>query len=55
MPTPQQKHIRANYKRLSIDLRPDVLEEFKRLCGENNTTGTTEVKAFIQDYIAKHS
>lgn len=46
----QQKHIRKNYVRFPLDLKPDILEEFKRICKENNTTPTTEIKKFINDY-----
>lgn len=46
----QQKYIRKNYVRFPLDLKPDVLEEFKRICKENNTTPTTEIKSFIDEY-----
>ncbi len=46
----QQKHIRKNYVRFPIDLRPETLEEFKKACEENGTTPTTEIKKFIASY-----
>lgn len=50
----QQKYIRKNYVRFPIDLKPEVLEQFKKLCNENNTTPTTEIKKFISEY-CKHN
>ncbi len=47
----QQKHIRKNYARFPLDLRPEVLEEFKKACEINGTTPTTEIKRFIASYI----
>ena len=35
---------------LFIDLRPEVLEEFKKACADNGTTPTTEIKKFIAAY-----
>lgn len=46
----QQKHIRAHYARFPIDLRPEVLEEFKSVCAANGTKPTTEIKKFIVSY-----
>lgn len=48
--TAQQKHIRTNYARFPLDLRPEMLEEFKKLCAERGTTPTTEIKKFIASY-----
>lgn len=48
--TAQKKHLRTHYVRFPLDLRPDVLEEFKRVCQENGTTPTTEIKKFIARY-----
>jgi hypothetical protein len=52
---PQTKHIREHYKRLPIDLRPDVLDQFKAKCQANNTTPTTEIKKFINQYLREQS
>lgn len=52
---PQQKHIREHYKRLPIDLRPDVLEEFKAKCQAAGSTPTTEIKKFIDQYLKGQS
>lgn len=46
----QKKHIRTHYTRFPLDLRPEVLEEFKKVCAENGTTPTTEIKKFIAAY-----
>lgn len=48
--TAQKKHLRTNYVRFSLDLRPNVLEDFKRVCEKNGTTPTTEIKKFIASY-----
>ena len=37
----QKKHIRTHYARFPLDLRPEVLEEFKKACADNGTTPTT--------------
>lgn len=46
----QKKHLRANYVRFPLDLRPNVLEEFRAACRDNGTTPTTEIKKFIAAY-----
>lgn len=46
----QKKHIRTHYVRFPLDLRPEMLEEFKKICSDNNTTPTTEIKKFITAY-----
>lgn len=46
----QHRHIRSHYVLFPFDLRPEVLEEFIRVCKENNTTPTTEIKKFIASY-----
>jgi len=51
----QAKYIRNNYKRLSLDLKPDILELFKQKCSENGTKPTTEIKKFIDDYIKSNT
>lgn len=50
----QQKHIRKNYVRFPLDLKPEVLELFKEKCKNNNTTPTTEIKKFIDEYCSKN-
>lgn len=47
----QIKHLKANYVRFRLDLRPEILNEFKSKCNTNNTTPTTEIKKFINSYI----
>lgn len=46
----QIKNLRKNYVRFSLDLKPDVLEQFREVCRNNGTTPTTEIKRFIADY-----
>lgn len=38
----QQRYNRKNYVRFPLDLKPDVLEEFRRVCAENGTNPTAE-------------
>lgn len=47
----QEKHIRSNYVRFPLDLKPEMLEAFKKKCYENGTAPTTEIKKFINQYI----
>lgn len=49
-----QKYIRKNYVRFPLDLKPDVLEQFKSVCAKNGTTPTTEIKRFINEYISEN-
>lgn len=44
------KSLRKNYIRFPLDLKPDVLEDFRQACAENGTTPTAEIKKFIDDY-----
>lgn len=46
----QIKSLRKNYVHFSLDLRPEVLEEFKAACEKNGTKPTTEIKKFISNY-----
>lgn len=46
----QIKSLRKNYVRFPLDLKPDVLERFRRICAEHGTTATTEIKRFISEY-----
>ena len=46
----QIKNLRKNYARFPLDLKPDVLEKFKRVCAENGTNPTAEIKKFIAGY-----
>lgn len=48
--TQQIKNLRKNYVRFPLDLKPEILEEFRRVCKENGTTPTTEIKKFIAEY-----
>lgn len=50
----QQKYNRKNYVRFPLDLKPDVLDTYKKACAKNNTTPTTEIKRFIEEYCEKY-
>lgn len=50
----QQEYNRKNYVRFPLDLKPDVLAEFRAACKANGTTPTTEIKKFIASYVAHH-
>ncbi len=52
---PQIDYLRKTYTRFAIDLKPDVLAQFRAACEANQTTPTTEVKRFINEYIARNS
>ena len=51
----QIKYLRSNYKGITIDFKIDELDRFKKLCKENNTTPTTEIKQFVKRYIETNS
>lgn len=40
----QEKHIRKHYARFPLDLRPEVLEEFKKVCKENGLRRQPKLK-----------
>ena len=46
-------HLRKNYIRFPLDLKPDVLDAFKAACQERGTTPTAEIKRFIAEYCAE--
>ena len=50
----QIKSLRKNYVRFPLDLKPDALERFRRVCSENGTTPTTEIKKFIAEYCERN-
>ena len=50
----QTKSLRKNYVRFPLDLKPDVLERFRRVCAEQGTTPTAEIKKFIAGYCEQH-
>ncbi len=51
----QAAYNRRTYVRLSLDLKPEVLDAYKAACKANGDVPTTEIKKFIADYIAAHS
>ncbi len=51
----QIKHLRSNYKRITIDFKNEQLEKFKEICKKNNTTPTTQIKLFVNSYIDNNS
>lgn len=46
----QAAYNRRTYVRFPLDLKPEVLAEFKAKCAANGTTPTTEIKKFIAAY-----
>lgn len=52
--TSQIKNLRKNYVRFSLDLKPEVLASLRAVCEKEGTTPTTEIKRFINQYIAEH-
>ena len=48
----QAEYNRRTYVRFPLDLRPEVLQAFRAACSANGTTATTEIKKFINAYIA---
>lgn len=50
----QAAYNRKTYVRFPLDLKPDVLNKFKRACAENGTTATTEIKRFIAEYCERY-
>lgn len=49
--TAQKNHIRSKYVRFPLDLKPDILDAFKKKCTAMGTTPTTEIKKFISDFL----
>lgn len=47
----QAAYNRRTYVRFPLDLRPEILEAFRKACRKNETSPTTEIKRFIQKYI----
>lgn len=50
----QMKYNRKTYVRFPLDLKPEVLDEFKEKCKANGTTPTTEIKKYIAEYCKTH-
>lgn len=46
----QAAYNRRTYVRLSLDLKPEVLERYRSKCIERGTKPTTEIKKFIDRY-----
>ena len=51
----QIKYRKNNYKQFNIDFKIDVFNSFVEICKKNNTTPTTEIKRFVEDYIKNNS
>lgn len=51
----QMKHIKKNYKKFHIDFKLDTFNKLQEVCKKNNTTPTSIIKEFINDYINKNS
>lgn len=50
----QQEYMRKTYVRFPLDLRPEVLADFRAACESNHTTPTAEIKKFIAEYTEKN-
>lgn len=51
----QIKYRKNNYKQFNIDFRFDIFNMFVDICKRNNTTPTTEIKKFVEEYIKHNS
>ena len=51
----QIKYRKSNYKQFNIDFRFDIFDKFVNICKNNNTTPTTEIKRFVENYIKDNS
>lgn len=51
----QMKYRKNNYKQFNIDFRFDIFNTFVEACKKNNTTPTTEIKKFVEEYIKSNS
>jgi hypothetical protein len=47
----QIKHIQNNYKKFHIDFKFDTFNKFQEICKKRNTTPTTEIKKFVDEFI----
>lgn len=51
----QIKHIQSKYKKFHIDFKIETFEKLQEICKKNNTTPTTEIKKFVDEYIKNHN
>lgn len=51
----QIKYRKNNYKQFNIDFRFDTFNKFQEICKKNNTTPTTEIKKFVDEYIKNNN
>ena len=51
----QIKYRKNNYKQFNIDFRFETFNTFAEICQKNNTTPTTEIKKFVEEYIKSNS
>jgi len=49
----QIKHIESKYTQFKINMKPEIMKQFKAKCAELETTPTTEVKKFIESFIGE--
>lgn len=47
----QIKHIQSKYKKFHIDFNIETFEKLQEICKKNNTTLTTVIKKYLDDYI----
>lgn len=51
----QMKYRKSNFKQFNIDFRFDTFDKFQEICKKNNTTPTTEIKKFVDEYIKNNN
>lgn len=51
----QIKYRKNNYKQFNIDFRLETFNIFAEICKKNNTTPTTAIKKFVDEYIKSNS
>lgn len=47
----QIKHIQSKYKKFHIDFKIETFDKLQEICKKNNTTLTTVIKSYLDDYI----
>lgn len=50
----QRKYMSEKLKNFGFREKPEILEAFKKKCEELGTHPTTEIRAFIRDFLDKH-
>lgn len=47
----QIKHIQIKYKKFHIDFKIETFDKLQEICKKNNTTLTTVIKSYLDEYI----